>query len=117
MDRNLVGLRFQSLRIRKGFKRQVDMINDFKEKTGIELKKSAVSMYEKGERFPEPDLLITFAEYFGVTTDFLHGRSDIELSIVKSTVSNLEILLDKLSENDQKQALEYLEYLNFKKKV
>jgi transcriptional regulator with XRE-family HTH domain len=116
MDRSLVGLRFKGLRIKKGFETQIELINDFKNVTGIELKKSAVSMYESGQRLPEHDLLIAFADYFNVTTDYLYGRSDVELSVVKSTLNNLSMLFEKLSEEDKKEAIRYMEYLNFGRK-
>jgi transcriptional regulator with XRE-family HTH domain len=116
MDRNLMGLRFQSLRTKKGFEKQIDMIRDFKEKTGIELGRPALSMYEKGQRVPEHELLVTFADYFGVTTDYLYGRSDVELNVVKSTMKNLALLFEGLSEVDREAALKYMEYLNFNRK-
>jgi len=116
MDRELIGLRFKSLRIKNGFDKQIDMISDFKQKTGIEIQKSALSMYEKGTRFPEPDLLVSFADYFKVTTDYLYGRSDIELDVVKSSMKQLALLFDKLSDKDKAEAIRYMEYLNFAKK-
>lgn len=116
MDRNLIGYRFQGLRIKKGFDKQVDMINDFKEKTGIKLQKSAVSMYEKGTRIPETELLTIFADYFGVTTDYILGRSDVELNVVKSTLNNLATLFEKLSEKDKEEAMRYMEFISFARK-
>jgi transcriptional regulator with XRE-family HTH domain len=116
MDRNLIGYRFKSLRIKKGFDTQIDLIRDFKEKTGIEIKKSALSMYESGQRLPEHELLGIFADYFNVTTDYLYGRSDVELDVVKSTMRNLDLLFDKLSDNDKSEAIRYMEYLNFARK-
>lgn len=116
LDKKLIGLRFQALRIRKGFEKQIDMINDFKEKTGIELTKSAVSMYEKGERLPEYEKLLAFAGYFGVTTDYLLGKSDVELDIVKSTLRHVAALFEQLSDSDKEQAIKYMEFLNLSKK-
>jgi transcriptional regulator with XRE-family HTH domain len=116
LDRELIGRRFKAQRIKLGFSKQIDMINDFKEKTGIELKKGAVSMYEKGERLPEHDLLSIFADYFGVTLDYMYGKSDIELDVVKSSLRSLSLLFDGLSDNDKEQAIKYMEYLNFAKK-
>lgn len=116
LDKKLIGLRFQALRIRKGFEKQIDMINDFKEKTGIELTKSAVSMYEKGERLPEYEKLLAFADYFGVTTDYLLGKSDVELDIVKSTLRHVAALFEQLSDSDKEQAIKYMEFLNLSKK-
>jgi transcriptional regulator with XRE-family HTH domain len=35
-----------------------------------------LSRYESGDRNPDPDLIAKFADFFDVTTDFLHGRTD-----------------------------------------
>ena len=37
------------------------------------LVKSSISMYENGIRIPDSDLICKFAEYFGVSTDYLLG--------------------------------------------
>ena len=34
---------------------------------------SAINLWEKGERIPNLDVVILFAEYFGVTIDYLAG--------------------------------------------
>ena len=116
LDRKLIGRRFAEQRIRKGLENQIDLINDFKEKTGVELLKSAVSMYENGKRMPEHDLLSKFADYFGVTMDYLYGKSGAELATVKTTLNYLAALFEDLSENDREQAVKYMEQLNIIKK-
>lgn len=40
----------------------------------VGLSSSAIAMYEAGERKPSIEILPTFADYFGVTTDYLLGR-------------------------------------------
>jgi len=40
------------------------------------LNKSSVSRYERGQQVPEVDMLTKLADYFGVTTDYLLGRTD-----------------------------------------
>ena len=41
------------------------------------LSESIVCLYEKGEREPSFSILCRLADFFGVTTDYLLGRSDI----------------------------------------
>ena len=36
---------------------------------------TTISSYETGKNLPPPDKLIALADYFGVTTDYLLGRS------------------------------------------
>jgi len=43
----------------------------------LSISTSAVGMYERDEREPNDDLTIKLAEYFGVSTDFLLGKSDV----------------------------------------
>lgn len=42
----------------------------------VKLSPSTIGMYESGRRDPDSDTLRILAEYFGVTADFLLGRSD-----------------------------------------
>jgi HTH-type transcriptional regulator, competence development regulator len=35
-----------------------------------------LSRYESGDRNPDPELIAAFADFYGVTTDYLHGRTD-----------------------------------------
>ena len=47
---------------------------DMAELLGIKLR--AYQYYESGTHYPEVPNLIKLADYFGVTTDYLLGRSD-----------------------------------------
>ena len=38
--------------------------------------KSSINMYERGEREPDASTLCRFADFYGVTLDYLVGRSD-----------------------------------------
>lgn len=40
------------------------------------LERGAVRRYERGERAPTMDALIALADYYGVSLDYLTGRSD-----------------------------------------
>lgn len=40
------------------------------------LSKNAVARYERGERQPTTEALCALADYFGVSTDYLLGRSE-----------------------------------------
>lgn len=42
----------------------------------IGVKRFAVSTYERGQNYPEVRNLIILADYFGVSTDYLLGRTD-----------------------------------------
>lgn len=45
--------------------------------TRVGLSQQTISRYESGEREPDYDTLKKFASYFGVTTDYLLGLSDV----------------------------------------
>ncbi len=112
MDKLEFGRIFKSERIRKGLEKQTDFIRDFKEKTGIKLLKSAVSMYDNGLRAPERETMEKLADYFGVSMDYLHGRSATRLEIVYRTLDNFVDLFNQLSNEDKKSALDYMKFLN-----
>ena len=42
----------------------------------LNVSKSRISMYEQGERQPNLEMLVSIANYFNVSTDYLLGRSD-----------------------------------------
>jgi transcriptional regulator with XRE-family HTH domain len=44
----------------------------------INIGRASVSNYENGDRVPDADILIKFADLFGVTTDYLLGRSEFK---------------------------------------
>lgn len=46
--------------------------------TAIGLSRSAVAMYESGQREPDLETLYTIAEYFKVSVDYLVGKSNIK---------------------------------------
>lgn len=63
----------------------VNIIRELRTKSGItqdqlgkvlNVQKSAISKYELGRAQPSPDVLKKLSEYFGVTTDYLLGRSN-----------------------------------------
>lgn len=62
-------VRLQNLR-----KEQKVPQKDLAEKLGITVR--AYHYYEEGKRYPDFQGLIALADYFGVTLDYLVGRSD-----------------------------------------
>ena len=40
------------------------------------LSKNVIALYENGQRLPSVDSLVSLAEFFEVSTDFLLGRAD-----------------------------------------
>ena len=42
----------------------------------VGVKRYSVCGYEKGNNYPEDPVLIALADYFGVSTDYLLGRTD-----------------------------------------
>lgn len=68
-----------------------------------------VSNYENGIHFPDPNTLCKLADYFGVTTDYLLGRTEYRYPPEKPlpaisdgyTVGDLLRLLTFLSEDDR----------------
>ncbi len=69
------GKRFKQLRIDTKLKQQ-DFVETFNKKYNFNFTRQAISLYENGKRIPEIDALTSFADYFGVTVDYLLGRTD-----------------------------------------
>ncbi|MFA5715048.1 MAG: helix-turn-helix transcriptional regulator [Candidatus Paceibacterota bacterium] len=57
--------------------------------TAIKVKSTAYSNYETGRREPNIEILIRIADYFGVTVDYLVGRSDSRNGIPQQVLSKM----------------------------
>ncbi len=69
------GKRFKYLRLRKELN-QEELVKEFNTKYGYNFSVAAISMYENNKRMPEIEPLKCFADYFGVSIDYLLGRSN-----------------------------------------
>lgn len=65
------GERLRTLRTNKG-------LSQLEFSKQIKISKSAVNMYERGEREPSFEVLEIIADYFNVDLDYLLGKSDCE---------------------------------------
>jgi transcriptional regulator with XRE-family HTH domain len=76
------------------FGETVRQLREERNMTGEELgkvfhmSKSAISNWENGKRFPDEPTLNTVANYFGVSLDYLLGRTDIRNMAIKKDVVN-----------------------------
>ena len=61
--------RLKDLRIKKHIS-QVKLAMD------LNMNQNSISRYENGEREADYETLIAFADYFGVSVDYLLGRTD-----------------------------------------
>lgn len=94
------GERFKSLRLEKNMK-QEELINDFNKKFHYNFTKSAVSQYENDKRIPEIQALNDFSNYFGVSVDYLLGKTNNrnEINIDPIYVEKLKEILECFIEN------------------
>lgn len=53
----------------------------------IGLPPGMIRKYERGERKPKADKLAAIADYFGVSMDYLWGRTDEKITIPKGTAT------------------------------
>lgn len=92
------------------FKERFKELRELKKLTQSQLAKdlhigrASVSNYELGTRTPDVDILIKIADYFGVSTDYLTGRSEFKSfkeelkhnnTIEKLGIKNDTLLVDK----------------------
>lgn len=79
---------------------------------------AAVGFYENEKRDMSPDTIIKLAEYFGVTTDYLLGKSDIrnpeELKNIPHANSG-GVDITGLDEDDLKELQAQIDYMKWKK--
>ena len=62
-------LRLKELRVRR-------KISQLKLALDLNMNQNSISRYETGEREADYETLLRFADYFGVSLDYLFGRTD-----------------------------------------
>lgn len=84
--------RLRNLRTDKDL-RQIDVA----QQTGIDQK--TLSNYETGKTLPDADSLIKLADFYGVSIDYLVGRTDINIFTnqnVKSELNKIKKIIDAI---------------------
>lgn len=77
-------LRFKKLRKETGLT-QEQFLKQYNNIYNRSFTAPAISQYENGKRIPEIDALIDFADFFGVSLDYLVGNSDVPIQKEKPT--------------------------------
>lgn len=77
---------------------------------------SSLSKYETNKRFPSQDLLISIANYFGVSIDYLLGRTDIRNYEEYTIAAHTDDRTQQLSDEDRKQLDDFIDFLIAKSK-
>lgn len=80
--------------------------------------RSTYTKYESGKSKPDSDMLIKIADYFGVSIDYLLGRTDVP-TVREQTVkykAGSDLNVSGLPDEAVKQAKEYIDFLKHKYK-
>ena len=77
-------LKIKELREEKGISQQ-ELAN------AVNISKSSISKYEKGDRTPELETFEAIADYFNVDMDYLKGKSEIRRKYIFTDDDNLEV--------------------------
>lgn len=92
---------------------QKKLSNDIQKIFGYPIAKSTISQYENGNREPNIDTLVYFAQYFNCSIDYLIGISD-HISIINSSEYTTKMqLLKKIV--DALPKLDYVHTYNLNK--
>lgn len=70
----------------------------------FEMSKSAIGMYERGEREPSLELVVKFAEFFNVPVDYMLGGDNTDVSSIDPEV----LALLSGNKKEQQRFKEYL---------
>ncbi|EPR07673.1 helix-turn-helix domain-containing protein [Ruminiclostridium papyrosolvens] len=86
--------------------------------SALEIGRSTYTKYESGKSKPVSEMLIKIADYFGVSVDYLLGRTDIrnyqESKIKTKAYHNLDVT--GLPDEAVKQVEDYIELIKLKYK-
>lgn len=98
--------------------RKSKKITQLKLSMDLGVSQELISRYEKGSSFPQPQMLITLANYFNCSVDYLLGLTDVTtpakyLAARNNSTSEAEILnkYNMLSNEDKKYFNKFLSFL------
>lgn len=100
------GDRLKELREEKELK-QAELANLFN------ISPSTIGMYEQNRRTPDFALLNSIADYFGVSIDYLLGRTDIRNYEENTIAAHTDDRTQQLSEEGRKRLDDFIDYLIF----
>ena len=91
--------KFRDLRVQNGYS-QEEFRKLYNERYNRNYTSAAISMIERGKRMPELGALVDFADFYGVSLDYLLGRAvaldDNQLSVqLRNIVENLDVQDDE----------------------
>lgn len=75
-----------------------------------------ISQYERGIRTPDFNLLNSIADFFGVSVDYLLGRTNIKNYEEDTIAAHTDDRTQNLSEEDKKQLNDFIDFLIAKSK-
>jgi len=105
--RLLLGKRLRELRRARDL-RQQDVAESLK------LTASAIGMYERGRRDPDSETLQQLADFFGVSTDYLLGRTEVRGLVETAATSRSDGYDKKLPPEALKSIEEFKEFIRRK---
>ncbi|MEE0247383.1 helix-turn-helix transcriptional regulator [Peptacetobacter hiranonis] len=100
------GDRLKELREEKELK-QAELANLFN------ISPSTIGMYEQNRRTPDFALLNSIADYFGVSIDYLLGRTNIRNYEENTIAAHTDDRTQQLSEEGRKRLDDFIDYLIF----
>lgn len=104
------GERFKQLREEKKLT-QDELVTKFNKVYFTSFNKSTISQYENNKRKPETNILENWADFFGISTDYLLGRSPVVSYTTTSKVKKIIKAYESLPKEAQEHIDSYIEFL------
>lgn len=82
----------------------------------LNISRSAVGMYEKGDREPDYETLETIADYFNVSIDYLLGRESKTVRLVDPATIAAHFDGDEYTEDELEEIRQFAEFVKNKRK-
>ena len=104
------GERFKALRLEKELT-QEELVYLFNNKYDTAYRVASISQYENNKRRPELKQLEDWSEFFGVSIDYLLGRTDIRDFEENTIAAHMDDRTKELSEDGLKQLDNFIDFL------
>ncbi|MBY2477594.1 helix-turn-helix domain-containing protein [Clostridioides difficile] len=98
------GERFKFLRTEMNLT-QDELVDKFNTTYNTNFNKSTLSQYENDKRKPEINSLEKWSEFFGVSIDYLLGKSDVKDIEIDDEIMCIQRARDKMSSEDRKKMM------------
>jgi transcriptional regulator with XRE-family HTH domain len=83
----------------------------------VGLSESTISLYENGKRQPDNETMLKFADFFGVSVDYLLGRQEEPTPTLTDEEKELFNLITQLTDEEVEELSKFVDFILSKRRM